>query len=259
MRLDTVTIYGTGLIGGSLALALKRAFPAVRIAGVDKPEVVERALRLKVIDTGGAQTADLVILATPVGDILRLIDQFTAERALVADVGSTKVMICHKAERLGVPFIGGHPMAGLEHSGPEAASADLFQKAPYFLCRVKSTPDGALEQMHEIAEAIGAAPHVISPEDHDRLVARISHLPQIISTLLADHTSAHKDLAGPGLRSMTRLAGSPFHVWRDIFKTSRGLPDELQSFIDRLQRISDTLEAGDLDEIDTLFNRGGGQ
>src|SRR6185295_8563054 len=121
----------------------------------------------------------------------------------------TKVMICHKAERLGVPFLGGHPMAGLEHSGPEAANADLFQNAPYFLCRVKSTPDGAVEQMQELAQAIGAAAQVISPEDHDRLVARVSHLPQILSTLLAGHTAAHKELAGPGLRSMTRLAGSP--------------------------------------------------
>src|SRR5436190_23332854 len=107
-----VTIFGTGLIGGSFALALKRAFPGVRVAGVDKPEVLERALRLKIIDVSGAQPADLVILATPVGDILKLVDQFTSNSTLVTDVGSTKAAICHKAERLGVPFIGGHPMAG---------------------------------------------------------------------------------------------------------------------------------------------------
>src|SRR6266705_3284015 len=151
--LQRVTIFGTGLIGGSLALALKRAFPGVRVAGVDKPEVLERALRLKIIDIPEAQPADLLILATPVGDILKLIDQFASEQTLVTDVGSTKAAICHKAERLGVPFIGGHPMAGLEHSGPEAASADLFRNAPYFLCRVKSSPDGALERMQEIAKA----------------------------------------------------------------------------------------------------------
>jgi prephenate dehydrogenase len=252
-----ITIFGTGLIGGSLALALKRAFPAVRIAGVDKQEILERALRLKIIDMAEPQPADLVLLATPVGDILKLVDQFSAKETLVSDVGSTKVTICHKAERLGVPFVGGHPMAGLEHSGPEAASADLFHNAPYFLCPVKSTPDGACEQMQYIAKAIGATPQIISPEDHDRLVAQISHLPQIISTLLADQTSGHKDLAGPGLRSMTRLAGSPFHVWRDIFRTSGFLPHELQSFIERLQRILDSMEAGNLDEIESLFKRGG--
>jgi prephenate dehydrogenase len=254
---QSVTIFGTGLIGGSLALALKRAFPSVRIAGVDKPEVLERAVRLGIIDIAGPQPADLVILATPVGDILGLIDQFTSKETLVTDVGSTKAAICHKAERLGVPFIGGHPMAGLEQSGPEAASPDLFNNAPYFLCRVKSTPDGARERMEEIAKAIGATPRNISPEDHDRLVAQISHLPQILSTLLAEQTSSHKDLAGPGLRSMTRLAGSPFHVWRDIFKTSGFLPHELQSFIERLQRISDTMEAGNFDEIEDLFKRRG--
>src|SRR2546426_3757428 len=143
MRLSTVTLYGTGLIGGSLALALKRAFPEVRIAGVDKPDVLERAQRLKIIDVAGPQPADLVILATPVGEILKLIDQFNSKKTLVTDVGSTKAAICNKAERLAVPFVGGHPMAGLEHSGPEAAGADLFRHAPYFLCRTQSTPDGA--------------------------------------------------------------------------------------------------------------------
>jgi prephenate dehydrogenase len=257
--IQTVTMFGTGLIGGSVALALKRAFPGIRISGVDKPDVLDRALHLKIIDLTGPQRSDLIILATPVSDILRLLDQFVGEQTLVTDVGSTKAAICRKAERIGLSFIGGHPMAGLEQSGPDAATADLFQSAPYFLCPVKSTPDRATEQMREIANAIGAVPQVISPEEHDRLVAQISHLPQIISTLLADQTSVHKELAGPGLRSMTRLAGSPFHVWRDIFRTSSGLPHELQSFIERLQRIVDSLEAGNLDEIEQLFKRGGGQ
>lgn len=254
-----VTIFGVGLIGGSLSLALKRAFPEIRVAGVDKPDVLERARRLKIIDAGGAQHADLVILATPVGEILKLLDQFSSNQTVVIDVGSTKVTICRKAERLAVPFLGGHPMAGLEHSGPEAASVDLFREAPFFLCPVKSTPDGSLERWQEITKAIGAIPHVISPEDHDRLVAQISHLPQIISTLLADQTAAHKELAGPGLRSMTRLAGSPFHIWRDIFKTSSFLPRELQSFIERLQRILDSMEGGNFDEIEHLFKRGGSE
>jgi prephenate dehydrogenase len=179
MRLRTATIYGTGLVGGSLGLALKRAFPEIHIAGVDTPEVLERAKRLKIIDVTGDEPSDLVVLATPVGNILKLLDRFQSKDVLVTDVGSTKVAICNKAERLGIPFIGGHPMAGLENSGPEAASADLFQNAPYFLCRVKSTPDGALESMRDVAKAIGAVPQEISPEDHDRLVAQISHLPQI--------------------------------------------------------------------------------
>jgi prephenate dehydrogenase len=256
MRMQRVTIVGTGLIGGSMALALKRAFPGLHVAGIDKPDVLERARRLNIIDGIEPRPSDLIILAAPVGGILKLLDQFATETTLVTDVGSTKVSICRKAERLGVPFVGGHPMAGVEHSGPDAANADLLQSAPYFLCRTRSTPDGAIERMSEIAEAVGAIPQVISPENHDRLVAQISHLPQIISTALADQTAAHSVVAGPGLRSMTRLAASPFHVWHDIFKTSGFLPQELQTFIERLQRILDSLEAGKFDELETLFKAG---
>ena len=144
-----VTIYGVGLIGGSLGLALKRAFPEIRISGVDNADVLERARHLKIIDGTEPRSADLVILATPVGDILKLLDQFNSQQTLVMDVGSTKVTICRKAERLGVPFLGCHPMAGLELSGPEAANADLFRGAPFFLCSVKSTPGGALAGSHD--------------------------------------------------------------------------------------------------------------
>lgn len=252
-----VTIYGTGLIGGSLALALKRSDPGLRIAGVDKPEVIQRALELKIIDVAGPQPADLVVLATPVGEILRLLDEIEPGDALITDVGSTKVAICEKAEQRGLRFIGGHPMAGQEHSGPEAADASLFEGAPFFLCSVRSTPADAVEKMQTVIKAIGAVPHTISPRDHDQLVARISHLPQIISSALADQTSAHSNVAGPGLRSMTRMAASPFHVWRDIFKTSGYLPHELQAFIQRLQTILDSLQDGDSDELEKLFRRGG--
>jgi len=256
--LKKITIFGTGLIGGSLALALKRAFPGVRISGVDNPDVLARAQKLGIIDVTGLEAADLVVLAAPVGKILGLLDQISKDSPLVTDVGSTKASICNKAERLGLHFVGGHPMAGLEQSGPEAASADLLRDAPFFLCPLRSAP-AAVERMKEIVTAIHAVPHVISAEEHDRLVAQISHLPQIVSSILAEHTASHKDLAGPGLRSMTRLAGSPFHVWRDIFETSGFLPNELQSFIQRLQYVVASMEAGNLDEIEKLFKRGGSQ
>lgn len=240
-----------------MALALKRAFPGIRVAGIDKPEVLERAQRLKIIDGAGPEPTDLIVLSAPVGEILQVLPQYASQTALVTDVGSTKVAICSIAEQFGVPFIGGHPMAGLEQSGPEAASADLFTGAPYFLCRTRTTPAGALDRMEGIVNAIGAKPNVITPEEHDRLVAQISHLPQIISTLLADQTAGHKDIAGPGLRSMTRLAGSPFHVWRDILKTSAALPQELHSFIERLEYVLNSMEAGNFDDIERLFKTGG--
>jgi prephenate dehydrogenase len=103
-------------------------------------------------------------------------------------------------------------MAGVEHSGPEAADAALFEGAPFFLTPIESTPAGALERMQDIVKSIGAVPHVISPKEHDHLVALISHLPQVISSALADQTSRENAAAGPGLRSMTRMAASPFHI-----------------------------------------------
>ncbi len=252
-----VTVYGTGLIGGSLSLALKRAFPDLYIAGVDKPEVLKRALELKMIDAAGPHPADLIVLATPIDEILRLLDELPTETPLITDVGSTKAVICDKAAQRGLNFVGGHPMAGLEHSGPDAADASLFEGAPYFLCRVRSTRPGALETMQRLVTAIGAVPHLIPPEEHDRVVAQISHLPQIISSALADQTERHNDLAGPGLRSMTRMASSPYHVWRDIFRTSSYLPHELRAFIERLQTVLDSLERGDSDGLEKLFKRGG--
>jgi prephenate dehydrogenase len=172
-------------------------------------------------------------------------------------VGSTKAAICEKAAQRGLNFVGGHPMAGLELSGPDSASASLFEGAPFFLCTIPSTSLNALEKIKTLITAIGAIPHVISAEEHDRLVAQISHLPQIISSTLADHTSSHSELAGPGLRSMTRMASSPFHIWRDIFGTSGYLPHELREFILRLQTVLDSLEAGDSDGLEKLFRRGG--
>jgi prephenate dehydrogenase len=253
----TVTIFGTGLIGGSLALALRRAKPDIRIGGIDKPHVLARAQELGIINADVADNPDLVVLATPVGDILALLDEIPANTRLVTDVGSTKVAICRKAAQLGLSFVGSHPMAGMELSGPEAANPNLFQDAPFFLCPVGAAAVDGLGTMTEIARAMGAVPQVINPDDHDRLVAQISHLPQVISTILAEHTAANKHLAGPGLRSMTRLAGSPFEVWRDIFKTSGFLPQELQLFINKLQSVLDSVTAGEFDEIEKLFKRGG--
>jgi prephenate dehydrogenase len=256
---NRVTIYGTGLIGGSFALALRRAVPGIHIAGIDKPAVVNRALQLKIIDSTEPQSTDLIVLATPIGDILHLLDEISPGNALITDVGSTKTTICAHAERRSLPFIGGHPMAGAEFSGPEAAEAGLFEDAPFFLCPVRSTPTDAVDHMQAIIKAIGAIPQVISPMDHDRLVARISHLPQIISTALANQTISDRDLAGPGLRSMTRMAASPLHIWRDIFKTSGFLPHELKSFIQSLQSILDSIERGSFDELDELFTSGGSE
>jgi prephenate dehydrogenase len=146
-------------------------------------------------------------------------------------------------------------MTGSERAGPEAASSDLFTGDLFFLCPVSTTPADAVPTIKAVLEVVGAKPVVIDPEQHDRVVAQLSHLPQLLSTLLADQTSGNTDLAGPGWKSVTRLAASPFHVWRDILQTSGSLPDELRSFIARLREVLDALEGGNMREIEALFER----
>jgi prephenate dehydrogenase len=252
----SVIVQGTGLIGSSLALAVRKRLPGIRVYGIDSPEVLDRARRLGAVDSELAPAnADLTILATPVGAILKSLDEISSSSGLLMDVGSTKVDICRKAEALKLPFLGGHPMTGSERAGPEAASPDLFTGDLFFLCPVSTTPPDAIPKIKSLLEAIDAKPVVIDPEQHDKLVARLSHLPQIVSTLLADQTSANRNLAGPGWKSVTRLAASPFHVWRDILQTSGSLPDELRAFIARLRDVLDALEAGNMQEVEALFDR----
>jgi prephenate dehydrogenase len=254
----TVTVYGTGLIGCSFALALKRTLPGVRVYGVDSDDILHRARTIGAIESTGreaTEASDLVILSAPVGEILRLTGELQAGRSLILDVGSTKVDICRRAEDRRLPFVGGHPMTGSERSGPEAASADLFKDSRFFLCPISSTPPGATAQLQDVIRAIGALPYVISPEDHDKLVAELSHLPQILSTVLADLTGEHRDFAGPGWKSVTRLAASPFHVWKDILVTSGSLPGELRTYIQRLLDILDALERKDLKQLESIFER----
>jgi prephenate dehydrogenase len=251
----SVIIYGTGLIGTSFGLALKERIPGIRVYGIDSPEILGRAQRRGAIEEGAGEEPDLAILAAPVSAILKLLGELPSRHSVILDVGSTKVDICRKAASHGLPFVGGHPMTGSERSGPEAASADLFDKAPFFLCPVPSAPDNALSTAIRVVETIGANPVVISAEEHDRVVAQLSHLPQILSTLLADQTLEHCALAGPGWRSFTRLAASPFHVWRDILQTSGSLPLELRLFTDRLCAVLDALDRGNMKEVEMMFER----
>jgi len=263
MKLDsgfptTVTVYGTGLIGCSFALALKQSFPGVRVFGIDNEHILQRARTTGAIEGTNSvspEDPDLIILSTPVGQILRLTGELQPGRSIILDVGSTKVDICRKAEDRRLPFVGGHPMTGSERSGPEAASADLFKGSRFFLCPISSTPSGAVSQLENLIRTIGALPYVVSPGNHDKLVAELSHLPQILSTALADLTGEHREFAGPGWKSVTRLAASPFHVWRDILMTSGALPAELEVYIQRLRDILDALERKDLNQLESIFLR----
>ncbi|MBI4889709.1 MAG: prephenate dehydrogenase/arogenate dehydrogenase family protein [Acidobacteria bacterium] len=259
---QTVAIAGVGLIGGSFALALRRAGFAGRILGVSSARTIERALELRVIDAGATleaacREADLVYLAGPIHSILetlpRLSDWLKPE-ALVTDAGSTKGRICEAAA--GWPkgqFLGGHPMAGKEVRGVEAAEAALFEGRPYLL-----TPTGpeqfdtaAARELVDWVEKIGAIPHLLSPADHDRIVSLSSHLPQMLSTALAatlgrDESAAEiAAAAGPGLVDSTRLALSAWEIWRDILDTNQpAILEAMDRFAAAWQEVRNDLASG---------------
>ena len=245
MLFNHIAIVGVGLIGGSFALAARRAGLFNRITGWgNRRDSLERACAAGVIDgveeafdSGSVSDADLIYLAAPVGgiiDFLRKRAHSIKPGAIVTDAGSTKREIC-RAARESLPedihFIGGHPMTGSHESGLEFADPDLFQGATYALMidgrreDLNSGQSEAGDFVVEMVKALGGFPVLTTPDLHDRAVARISHLPQLLSTALAAavaKSSSTEDgrLAGPGFSDMTRLAASRWAVWEDICRTN---------------------------------------
>lgn len=242
MLFQKIAIVGTGLMGSSFGLAVKARQLAGQVVGVSSPGVAAEALRIGAIDAvlsheKALAGADFVLLAQPIRRLLKtieMLDLYLEPGALVSDVGSTKVSICAAATGFihRGRFIGGHPMAGKEKRGPEAASADLFSGRTWVL-----TEDEA--RLRQLVEALGARVLILSAEEHDRLVAYSSHLPQLLSTALAGalEGSGAEAVAGPGLRDMTRLALSSFELWDDILATNRSNIDAALALV--LQQLAE--------------------
>jgi prephenate dehydrogenase len=252
-----ITIIGLGLMGGSWGLALKARGIASRRVGCDRAEVLERALAAGAIDAGASdplaatRDADLVILATPVGVVLDLLPQLkgaVSPRALITDVGSTKRLICQRArECFGEEplFLGGHPLAGKERSGLENADAKLLEGARYVLTPLlpDHLNDPRVKAFSALLESVGARPFVTEASTHDRAVAFLSHLPQLVSTGLSSMIAEQSvedflpvELAASGFRDVTRLAESPYNLWRDICLTNiENIQSALESLIDKLE------------------------
>lgn len=244
---ERIAVVGLGLIGGSIALAARKAWPTALVIGIDRNEVLEKAMVRHAIDVAApdlmiASEADLVILATPVDTILELLpelERYVATEALVTDVGSTKREIAAAARVLPdrLPFIGGHPLAGAARSGIDVARPDLFAGRPWLLTSTDDVRADLLSKLSTFVEALGAKPVVLpSPAEHDRLVAFLSHLPQLaVSALMGVIGEAAGDeglaLAGRGLVDTTRLASSPAGVWRDVCRSNA---DEIGPALDRL-------------------------
>jgi prephenate dehydrogenase len=251
---DSIAIAGVGLIGGSFALALREAGFAGEIAGVSSAETIRKAVSAGAIDRGipleEAARRDLLFLAQPVSGIIetvRRLPALAAPSTIVTDAGSTKRAIVTAAAGL-ANFTGGHPMAGKESRGIEAADAELFRGRPWLLT---SPPPPELRRW---IEAAGARLVVLTPEDHDRLVALISHAPQVLSNAIAAVAEPGREFCGPGLESMTRLAGSSYSIWRDILATNR---DEtgaaLDRFISEASRLREALAVEDWDTVEKSF------
>ena len=236
-----ITIIGCGLIGGSLALALKRRRPEHFVVCLDLPGRIQAILDAGVADAVGSTDdfaaylpeSDIVVVATPVQfvpDTLSAIKPYLKENAIVSDAGSTKSDIMSAAHKLippGVHFIGGHPMAGAERSGVEAADPLLFSDRVYALCPYQDTPPEVFLTLLELVESLGAVPVTIDPQEHDRILAMVSHLPHFIAVALmhaamaddVEHEMLEK-MAGRGFLDMTRLAASNYVMWKGIMTTN---------------------------------------
>ena len=261
---DTIAIVGVGLIGGSLGLALKRVGIGKRIIGISRVETVERAVAQGAIDDGvsyenlasAVSQADWVFLCTPISRILDLLPECLANAktgCVVTDVGSTKravVDLAGQNSRAGVSFIGGHPMAGSEWKGVDAADPFLFQNAIYVLTPPDDADPDQVDRLATVISRIGA--HVIDmdPDTHDRVAAAISHLPQMMATALVGLVGRlnEKDglplkMAAGGFRDMTRIASSPYEMWRDICRTNAvPIRDTIDAYIDTLSALRGRIE-----------------
>jgi len=260
---EKVGIFGLGLIGGSIALAARKTWPDGLVIGVDDKSVLEQAMQLYAIDVAASEPgilgeADLVILAAPIGQNLKLLEvvsEHVSGHAVITDVGGTKRTIVKAARKLParLEFVGGNPLAGAPRQGIRNARSDLFKGRPWILTPEDSSEKEALSRLSQFVEGLGANPQVMDIEGHDRLVATLSHLPQLTASALMHVLGTrlgqeHLALSGRSVFDATKLASSSFDLWRDICTTNA---DEIEGVLDDLIAVLETLRR-DLETGDRL-------
>lgn len=266
---ETIAIVGLGLIGGSIALAVRERWPAIRVVAVDRPPVLAHAAGSGAIDRAAGSVTevghpDLLVLAAPVRQnvqLLTLAAQCLNTSTLVTDVGGTKRDIVAAAKALpegAPPFVGGHPIGGAEHGGFGFARPDLFRGKPWIFTPDQSTTSDALERLSHFVRGLGARPTTMDAAEHDRLMAFVSHLPQLTASALMEvvgHATGSDGLriAGRGLTDTTRLASSPASIWREVCATNADvLEAALDALIASLTRLRADLKDGDA--VDRVFD-----
>ena len=256
---QNIAIAGIGLIGGSIGLGIHQRFLANKVIGLDQnPKALEAALGMGVIDEAKfnpgkwLNEVDLLILASPVATIVSSAESmqpFLKPEALVMDVGSTKAGIVKEFCKLGINFVGTHPMAGSERGGVQNASAALLENALWVLTPNGSTDHKALKAVHDFVERLGAQVTEISPEKHDKLVAAVSHLPYLSALALTRTIAEDEDsqkmilLAAGGFRDVTRVASGSPRMSRDMIVENKGqLKEVLEIFKRHLSDLGELLE-----------------
>ena len=274
MIVDKLAIVGTGLIGGSFALALKQAGAVREVLGVGRnPARLTVARELGLIDRAAdwaeAGQADCILLAMPVGEteaVLNKLAPHLKAGAIVTDAGSTKANVVEAARAaLGTrfaDFVPGHPIAGSEQSGPGAARADLYQGKRVVLTPQDETRADAVATVRALWEAAGAQVETLDAAQHDRVFAAVSHLPHLAAFALVDDLAQRADgdtffrFAASGFRDFTRIAGSSPEMWRDIALANReAVLAELDAYLASLQVLRSAVSANDAEALLAIFSR----
>ena len=269
-QIKRISFVGLGLIGTSLMQAFRKAsgFAGrhIELVGWDpgfSPDdiaCITGQMGLDRFETEPASLydADVIVLCAPVMTNIALLEEVrrhAPQGTLVTDVSSTKRMIAEKAASLGLEFIGMHPIAGREQQGYLAAAPELLSGRLMIVCSGDTLPaTGHAADFLDLLESVGCIPAAMSPEEHDRVYANISHLPQLISTMLMLHCRENIASSGPGFASVSRLAGSSWPVWRDIVSTNNGnIAKELEEFSASLGRLAAEVRGLSLDAIEENF------
>ena len=274
--IERLAIIGVGMIGASLALALKQARAVNHVVGCGRNQLnLQKGMDLGVIDSytasiaEAASSADVVVLATPLGAMKQVFEQIAdivAEHTVITDTGSAKQSVIRVAQAaLGdkmSQFVPGHPIAGAENSGVEAGLADLYQNRRVILTPLESTDPEAVARIESMWQACGASIEYLGVEHHDRVLAATSHLPHMLAyglvnylSSLNDHDEIFKFAAG-GFRDFTRIASSDPVMWRDVcISNGEALLTLIEGYKNELDQVSVAIRDGDQDRLLKLFGK----